>query len=142
MSIFLNVFRSLLPLLITSVLNIIIFRIINNRIRPSESSDTHNKAFIQNTKAARTVGLILLSLVIAFVPLRIITILGACGKIEGIYESLSPFIVTTKLLNSLVNPLIYAVTTEKFKASFWKTIKDSTTSSSSKRTSSSLSGIG
>ena len=42
---------------------------------------------------------------------------SVCGSNPGIYVQLSDYIVFAKLTNSLVNPVIYAITTSQFRLS-------------------------
>jgi hypothetical protein len=46
-----------------------------------------------------------------------------CGSNPGIYVTLSDYIVFAKLSNSLVNPVIYAITTSQFRQSLNALIK-------------------
>ena len=72
---------------------------------------------MRNKKAAKTISLILISIMLSYVPLRIITMISVCGAVPGLYEKVSNYIVLLKFLNSITNPTIYMLTTRQFKQS-------------------------
>ena len=76
-----------------------------------------HKTFVRNKKAAKTISLILISIMLSYVPLRIITMISVCGAVPGLYEKVSNYIVLLKFLNSITNPTIYMLTTRQFKQS-------------------------
>lgn len=140
-SIAFNTIRTLAPLLITAILNIRIFHVIKNKVPVSSTMESQRSLDLgvpedsteqqkmclpisfttQNKKAAWTVSLILVSIFLAYFPHNITLVLSVCGQTSsGFYESLDPYFVFGMLINSLVNPVIYAVTTEQFKSSFCK----------------------
>ncbi|XP_023321630.1 melanocyte-stimulating hormone receptor [Eurytemora carolleeae] len=123
--IIMSIFRTIVPLCVTAVLNLMIFFTIEYKsgvshvckedISSSKPSESKKIVLsVQNKKAARTVGLILISILLAYVPLRIITMLSICEVYMGLYEKLSDYIVFAKLLNSLINPTLYAISTPTF----------------------------
>eukprot|EP00092_Neocalanus_flemingeri_P028037 GFUD01030440.1.p1 GENE.GFUD01030440.1~~GFUD01030440.1.p1 ORF type:complete len:342 (+),score=79.18 GFUD01030440.1:770-1795(+) len=131
MSVVMNMMRTILPLMVTAVLNIIIFITIRNKTllrvtmeaqvsttldNPSNNPSKHNM-FLRNWKAFKTISLILISIVLSYVPLSLITMVSVCGAMPGLYERMSNYIVLLKFLNSITNPTIYMLTTRQFKHS-------------------------
>eukprot|EP00092_Neocalanus_flemingeri_P028036 GFUD01030439.1.p1 GENE.GFUD01030439.1~~GFUD01030439.1.p1 ORF type:complete len:338 (-),score=96.64 GFUD01030439.1:203-1216(-) len=127
MSVVMNMMRTILPLMVTTVLNIIIFLTIRNKTPPrvtmaavedpnSDQSNNH-KTFVRNMKAFKTISLILISIMLSYVPLSLITMVSVCGAMPGLYERMSNYIVLLKFLNSITNPTIYMLTTRQFKQS-------------------------
>merc|ERR1719483_11394 len=114
-----NMVRTILPLMVTGILNIIIFMAtkLNNGVNNSSSDTRKHKTFVKNKKAAKTISMILVSIILSYVPLRIITIISVCGAVPGLYERISNYIVLLKFLNSITNPTIYMLTTRHFKQS-------------------------
>eukprot|EP00092_Neocalanus_flemingeri_P076523 GFUD01094936.1.p1 GENE.GFUD01094936.1~~GFUD01094936.1.p1 ORF type:complete len:342 (-),score=92.48 GFUD01094936.1:417-1313(-) len=127
MSVVMNMMRTILPLMVTAVLNIIIFLTIKDKTPPrvttaavdnsnSDQSSNH-KTFMRNKKAFKTISLILISIMLSYVPLSLITMVSVCGAMPGLYERMSNYIVLLKFLNSITNPTIYMLTTRQFKQS-------------------------
>ena len=72
---------------------------------------------MRNKRAVKTISLILISIMLSYLPLRIITMISVCGSVNGLYENISNYIVLLKFLNSITNPTIYMLTTRQFKQS-------------------------
>ena len=70
---------------------------------------------MRNKRAVKTISLILISIMLSYLPLRIITMISVCGSVNGLYENISNYIVLLKFLNSITNPTIYMLTTRQFK---------------------------
>ena len=125
-----TIVRSLLPLLVTGILNIVIYLAIRRqnierlKLQPDPEAE---QRFILNRKAATTIALILICIILSYVPLRVVTITSVCGDFPGMYERLSNFIVLLKFINSIMNPIIYMIRTPQFKNSIkkiaWKTFQ-------------------
>ena len=128
MSVIMNMGRTVFPLMVTAVLNIIIFLAIRNRSNArvaltaqnnvvSDDDRQKHKALMNNKRALKTISLIMVSITLSYLPLRIITMVSVCGSVNGLYESISNYIVLLKFLNSITNPTIYMLTTRQFKQS-------------------------
>eukprot|EP00090_Calanus_glacialis_P007402 TRINITY_DN15843_c0_g1_i10.p1 TRINITY_DN15843_c0_g1~~TRINITY_DN15843_c0_g1_i10.p1 ORF type:complete len:442 (-),score=115.12 TRINITY_DN15843_c0_g1_i10:64-1389(-) len=126
MSIIMNVVRTILPLMVTAMLNIIIFIAIRNRTTArvtmestqnieTEDFSKEHRTLVRNKRAVMTISLILISIMVSYLPLRIITMISVCGSAKGLYENISNYIVLLKFLNSITNPTIYMLTTRQFK---------------------------
>ena len=118
--------RSLFPLMVTALLNINIYCAIRKqsieRLKLQPDPEAEQK-FILNRKAATTISLILICIMMSYVPLRVVTMISVCGNFPGMYERLSNFIVLLKFINSIINPIIYMIRTPQFKNSIKKIVR-------------------
>ena len=116
--------RSILPLSVTAVLNILIFVTIHQntikRMKRMQNDAESEKNLILNKKAATTIFLLMICIILSYVPLRVVTMISVCGYYPGLYERLSNYIVILKFVNSIMNPFIYMIRTPMFRGSIDK----------------------
>ena len=126
--IIMTMLRSILPLLITAILNIIVYYFIRKqsieRLKLTPDPEAEKK-FLLNKKAAITISLLVICIMMSYLPLRVVTIISVCGSFPGMYERLSNFIVLLKFINSIINPIIYMIRTPQFKHSIKKMTRES-----------------
>ena len=119
-----TVLRSILPLTITAVLNILIFVTIHQntirRMKRMQKDEESEKKLLLNKKAATTIFLLMLCIFMSYVPLRVVTMISVCGYYPGLYERLSNYVVILKYVNSIMNPFIYMIRTPMFRGSIVK----------------------
>ena len=122
--IIMTLIRSILPLCITAVLNILIFNTIRqntiNKMKLMQNDAESDKKLSQNKKAATTISLLMICIILSYVPLRVVTMISVCGGYHGLYERLSNYIVILKFVNSIINPFIYMIRTPMFRGSIDK----------------------